>query len=54
MSYSEVMQKLSKGSLNADQMYEVSLSQTALTWQYPSREDVLAGKGGKSGVSMFR
>lgn len=45
MSYSEVMQKLDKGTLNADQMYEVSLSQTALTWQYPSREDALEGKG---------
>ena len=49
MSYSEVMERLSedKKTLNASQMYEVSLSQTALTWQYPSREDALAGKGGE-------
>ncbi len=47
LSYSEVMQRLDKGTLNASQMYEVSLSQTALTWQYPSREDAAAGKGGE-------
>jgi len=47
MSYSEVMQKLDAGTLNAEQMYEVSLSQTSLTWQYPSREDALEGKGGE-------
>ena len=46
MSYSAVMEKLEKTTLNADQMYEVSLSQTALTWQYPSLEDAKAGKGG--------
>ena len=46
MSYSEVMKKLSEGTLNTSQMYEVSLSQTALTWQYPSREDAMEGKGG--------
>lgn len=47
LSYSEVMQRLDKGTLNASQMYEVALSQTALTWQYPSREDAAAGKGGE-------
>ncbi|HRA90068.1 MAG TPA: ATP-dependent zinc metalloprotease FtsH, partial [Planctomycetaceae bacterium] len=47
MSYSEVVQRLDKGTLNASQMYEVSLSQTALTWQYPSHEDASAGKGGE-------
>ncbi len=46
ISYSEVMKKLSDGTLNISQMYEVSLSQTALTWQYPSREDAMEGKGG--------
>jgi len=45
ISYSEVMQKLDQGTLNSSQMYEVSLSLTALTWQYPSREDVMSGKG---------
>ena len=47
LSYSEVMQRLDKKTLNASQMFEVALSQTALTWQYPSREDALAGKGGE-------
>ena len=46
MSYSEVMKKLSEGTLNTSQMYEVSMSQTALTWQYPSRDDAMEGKGG--------
>ncbi len=49
MSFSEVMRQLGPDSktLNNSQMFEVSISQTALTWQYPSREDALAGKGGE-------
>jgi len=49
MSFSEVMRQLGPDSktLNSSQMFEVSISQTALTWQYPSREDALAGKGGE-------
>ncbi|MDA1229527.1 MAG: ATP-dependent zinc metalloprotease FtsH [Planctomycetota bacterium] len=46
MSFSEAIQKLNKGTLNNSQMYEVSLSKEALAWQYPSREDAQAGRGG--------
>lgn len=47
IQFSTLMEKLRLKTLNSSQMFEVAISQTALTWQYPSREDALAGKGGE-------
>ena len=47
ISFSEVMRRLDSKTLNNSQMFEVSISPVALAWQYPSRDDAIAGKGGE-------